>query len=320
MAENKLVDLVLEGGGVKGIALVGAISEMVHAGYSIQRVAGASAGAIVGAFVASGCSPERMSEIMRSVEYEKFQDATWLSRFGTAGKLASAIFLNGMYKGDYFEKWIEQQLLECGVKTFGDLKLAGPEFQKLPSNMAYKLVVVVGDLSKGELVYLPWDYHKYGLDPDQQSVAKAVRASMAIPFFFKPASIGGSTLIDGGWLSNFPVDAFDQPISAQPDWPTIGINLGAGEDSRLTPREISGPISFAKALLDTATNGHDQRHINNPATLARTMFVEVGKIKSIDFNLNKSQQDFLYENGRSAAKKFLKNWDYETYKIKFNNS
>lgn len=314
---DRNVDLVLEGGGVKGIALVGAISEMVEANYSIQRVAGASAGAIVGSLVASGCSPEKMRALMQSVEYEKFQDETWLSHFGTAGKLASAVFLNGMHKGDYFEAWIEAQLLECGVKTFGDLKLADPEFQRLPQNMAYKLVVVVGDLSKGELVYLPWDYHKYGLDPDQQSVAKAVRASMAIPFFFKPANIGGSTVIDGGWLSNFPVDAFDQPASAQPDWPTIGINLGAGEDSRLTPRAISGPLSFAKALLDTATNGHDQRHINNPATLARTMFVEVGKIKSTDFGLTRSQQVWLYENGQKAAGKFLKTWDYKEYKSKF---
>lgn len=314
---NKKADLVLEGGGVKGIALVGAISEMVRAGYSIQRVAGASAGAVVGALVAAGCSPERMRAIMQSVDYKKFQDETWLSRFGTAGKLASVLFFNGIYRGDYFENWIEGQLLECGVKTFGDLRLTGLEYRKLPKNLGYKLVVVVGDLSKGELVYLPWDYHKYGLDPDEQSVAKAVRASMAIPFFFKPAQIGGSTLIDGGWLSNFPVDAFDQPESAQPDWPTIGVNLGAGEDSRLTPRAISGPISFTKAVLDTAINGHDQRHINNPSTLARTMFVEVGKIKSTDFELTMSQRDWLYENGQKAARKFLKTWNYEQYKSIF---
>ena len=47
------VDLVLEGGGVKGIALVGAISVLEDAGLTFPRVAGSSAGAIVGGLVAA---------------------------------------------------------------------------------------------------------------------------------------------------------------------------------------------------------------------------------------------------------------------------
>jgi NTE family protein len=50
-----VADLVLEGGGVKGLALVGAVTGLVDAGYSFPRVAGTSAGALVGAVVA-GCS------------------------------------------------------------------------------------------------------------------------------------------------------------------------------------------------------------------------------------------------------------------------
>ena len=42
----KPVDLVLEGGGVKGIGLVGAISVLTEHGYEFQRVAGTSAGAM----------------------------------------------------------------------------------------------------------------------------------------------------------------------------------------------------------------------------------------------------------------------------------
>ncbi len=46
-------DLVLEGGGVKGIGLVGAYSELSKAGYAFHRIAGTSAGAIVGALIAA---------------------------------------------------------------------------------------------------------------------------------------------------------------------------------------------------------------------------------------------------------------------------
>ena len=46
-------DLVLEGGGVKGIALAGAVLALAERGYSFPRVAGTSAGAIVASLVAA---------------------------------------------------------------------------------------------------------------------------------------------------------------------------------------------------------------------------------------------------------------------------
>ena len=52
-AAARRADLVLEGGGVKGIALVGAVTALDEAGYSFPRVAGSSAGAVVAALVAA---------------------------------------------------------------------------------------------------------------------------------------------------------------------------------------------------------------------------------------------------------------------------
>ena len=67
-------DLVLEGGGVKGIALVGAISVLEERGYRFRRVAGTSAGAIVGSLVAANARAAELEEIMRGVDYRCFQD------------------------------------------------------------------------------------------------------------------------------------------------------------------------------------------------------------------------------------------------------
>lgn len=53
---ERYVDLVFEGGGVKGIALVGAFSVLEERGYEPQNMAGASAGAIVAALIAAGYS------------------------------------------------------------------------------------------------------------------------------------------------------------------------------------------------------------------------------------------------------------------------
>lgn len=70
-AENR-VDLVLEGGGVKGIGLVGAISVLEGAGYHFERIAGSSAGAIVGSLVAAGMTASQLKEVMGSVDYTNF--------------------------------------------------------------------------------------------------------------------------------------------------------------------------------------------------------------------------------------------------------
>jgi NTE family protein len=85
-------DLVLEGGGVKGIGLVGAISVLEEHGYRFNRVAGTSAGSIIGALVAAGMDSAGMQDVMRTVDYSRFQDASGLSRLGFAGKGASLIF------------------------------------------------------------------------------------------------------------------------------------------------------------------------------------------------------------------------------------
>ncbi len=80
-------------------------------------------------------------------------------------------------------------------------------------------------------MYFPWDYQgTYGLEPGGQLVVDAVRASMSIPFFFEPAIVKGhdgtsSTLVDGGVLSNFPIDIFDRTEGRRPRWPTFGVKL-----------------------------------------------------------------------------------------------
>ena len=51
--EENSLDLVLEGGGVKGIGLVGAVLTLADAGYRFPRVAGTSAGAITAALIAA---------------------------------------------------------------------------------------------------------------------------------------------------------------------------------------------------------------------------------------------------------------------------
>lgn len=85
-SDQPKVDLVLEGGGVKGIGLVGAVMTLNESGYVFPRVAGTSAGAIVASLVAAhqvaGKPLSNLQNIMASVDYAKFQDEDTLERLG----------------------------------------------------------------------------------------------------------------------------------------------------------------------------------------------------------------------------------------------
>jgi NTE family protein len=93
-------DLVLEGGGVKGIGLVGSICTLTRRGYHFHRIAGTSAGAIVGALVAAGMGAGDLESVMRSLDYRKFRDESVLAHFGHAGKALNVLFEKGIYKDD----------------------------------------------------------------------------------------------------------------------------------------------------------------------------------------------------------------------------
>ena len=214
-------DLVLEGGGVKGIALVGVISVLEERGYEFRRVAGTSAGAVVGSLVAAGARAAELEEIMRAVDYRRFQDGPrWTGLL--VGKAAALMFQQGIYEGQFVKDWLGERLARLGVHTFADLRYDDPERPPDPEH-GYRPVVTTCDISQGRLRRLPWEYRDYGLPGAGQLVVDAVRASTSIPFFYKPARLTGAGgrdcwLVDGAMLSRFPIDVFDAP----PAWRRAG--------------------------------------------------------------------------------------------------
>lgn len=307
--DGQWCDLVLEGGGVKGIGLIGAIEELDRAGYKFRRVAGTSAGAIVGSLIAAGMPVKTALETMQSIDYKQFRDEGFIDKFGIGGKTISLWTEQGVYEGKFLRDWLAAELEKLGVRTFADLKTTEPWAENLPPEQRYKLVVIASDVTGGRLARLPWDYKRYGLNPDDQLVADAVRASMSIPFFYEPVRMDGNVLVDGGMLSNFPIDLFD----STEEWPTFGIKLSAQEDANMVANPIHNTYDFAKAILATLINAHDQMHIDDPCTSRRTIFVETFKVKATDFDIGRETQTQLYESGKKAAKKFLDGWNFKNW-------
>ena len=267
---------------------------------------------------------EEIKELAFSVPLHKWRDSGPVPYLGAAWGLVRE---TSMYRGDEAYDWIRSELKNLGVTSFGDLVIDGDH---LPAGPRYKLVVTVADLTAAQLVRLPWDYQRlYGLDPDEQLVADAVRASMAIPFFYRPVKLTGaggatSTLVDGGVLSNFPIDTFDRPDGKPPRWPTFGVTVlprpteGIGAVMpALKPLRLFEQTALLESLLTTMLAGHDQTHLSKPWVAARAILVESANVGVLDFDSPKGRLEELYDNGYAAAELFLSTWDWPAYLERF---
>lgn len=306
---TKKVDGVFEGGGVKGIGLIGALAVTEEQGYRFENVAGTSAGAIIAALVAAGYSAAELKAVIDGLDYREFKDESLMDHIPLLGPALSLGFEKGIYEGDYFEEWMREKLAAKGVRTFADLRTAETD-----ARWRWRLKVIAADISRGKLLRFPDDAVDYKLDPDDLDVARAVRMSMSIPFFFEPVVLKSKEgkdcyIVDGGVLSNFPVWLFD--TDGEPEWPTFGYKLVNPKENR--PHPVNGPITLFAALFSTMLDAHDARYIEDQH-FARTIPIQTGHVRSTDFDLSKADAAWLYAQGRLAAREFFDRWDFEAYK------
>jgi NTE family protein len=315
-ARHETADLVLEGGGSLGIAHVGALSAFEEYGFEFTRLAGASVGAIVGAFVVAGVKSAQLLELMHElIERRMFKDCGLLGRVPVLGPAGSILFKSGLYRNDRLAQWISDQLEQRGITTFESLRF---QDAATPAEPRYKLVAISVDLSKGKLLRLPMDYVRYGLVPDEQRVADALRASMSIPFYFRPyhleykknESVEKSVLADGVVLNNFPIDAFDRTDQGPSPRPIFGVKLipkvpPTSYMNTLPFARFIGPARLLEQMLATMIVGQDRAYLDQPWVQERTVEVDTREINPLDFRLAPSTQQLLYDNGRRAALDFL---------------
>jgi len=320
--ETDAADGVFEGGGVKGIAFVGAL-EAAEA-FGIARwvnVAGTSAGAIVASLLAVGRGPRELRTILEGTDYAAFAD------YGRGGKWLggayNALRGRGVCSGHAFTRWLADQFeaspLGLRDPTFADLHRdlpadASPEDRK---RAIHKLRVIASDVTEGRMLVLPNDLADYEdeegrpLVPDAFPVARAVRMSMSFPYFFEPVTLrrkGRSHLIvDGGLLPNFPVFLFDGTRNPPQRW-TLGFRLYGGappeEPSlRHVPRPL-WPLPLAKAMFFAATEAWDRKL--SEASSARTISIPTHAVGTLDFSLTGAEQEQLRGAGRQAGERFLR--------------
>lgn len=319
--DEQRVDLVFQGGGVKGIGLVGAYSVLEERGYRHQNLAGSSAGAIIAVLVAAGYSAKELHDIIAELQFKQLLDEAWEDRIPGVGRPLSIFKDQGIYEGNAVLEFMGRLLAARGKTRFGDLVV--PEFADQP-RYRYKVQVIASDVTARSLLVLPQDAPKIGIDdPDDLEIALAVRMSMSIPIFFEPVRQptpdGEHLIVDGGMLSNFPVWLFDS--EGPPEWPTFGLKLVNPEPKApivggpaVQPKKgpVQRTLGYLMALVSTMTDAHDKLYLEK-SDFVRTITISNLGVRTTEFDLSSDRAEDLFQEGRRAAERFLETWDFEAY-------
>lgn len=293
------IDGVFSGGGVKGIAIIGAIKAIEEKGFKLKRVAGTSAGSIIASLVAAGYSSDEIFKMMDEINLKDFLDPRKTLLPAPFGKWILLYWRLGLYKGNVLEEWIAEKLALKGLRTFADL----------PPN---KLRVIASDLTNGRLVVIPNDLPKYGIPIESFPIAKAIRMSCSIPYFFEPVKIktmdGSNVVVDGGVLSNFPMWLFDQE-NVKKVRPVIGIKLTSNGTNHPPKNKINNAIQMFEALFETMKDAHDARYISRKHE-KNIIFIPTEGVMSTEFDLSDERKQALFQVGEQSANEFFKKWCY----------
>jgi len=293
-----LIDGVFSGGGIKGFALIGAYQAIEAKGFVFKRLAGTSAGSLIAALISVGYTSNEIIKLMEELNLGDFLDERKTPLNTPLTKWLLLYWRLGLYKGDMLEKWIYQKLREKGVVTF----------QNMPKG---KLRIIASDLTNGRIMVLPDDLERYGIHPGSFSVAKAVRMSCSLPYFFEPVRLkdsrGSTIVVDGGVLSNFPIWLFDEEKKMKKR-PVLGIRL-SGNNQQQHQNNVRNAIDMFGALFETMKNAHDARYISRRHE-KNIIFIPVESNLTTEFGVTEEKKLELIQLGKMRTEAFLRTWGY----------
>jgi NTE family protein len=286
-------NLVFKGGGVRGIAYMGAfeVLEELNVLKNIERVAGTSSGAIAATLVSFRKNTAEMLELFNTLDLQK-------EKFG-------------WYSSAYFHNWLQFIIAD---QCRGNPRATFSDFQKL----GYRdLHIVASNISRHRA-----EVFSVSNTPGV-AVADAVRMSMSIPLFFEALRFDGTKIgegdyyVDGGLFNNYPIHIFDQPKYAKEsrsyrngiNWETLGLFMFP---SKLYDADtVNEPKNLWEFLDLTVRSLYDSHQTSslaeNAADKPRTIEISDCGISSTQFDLAPESEEYqqLIAAGRQSTEKFF---------------
>lgn len=327
---SQFKNLVFEGGGVKGIAYVGALEVLEQKGIlkDIERIGGTSVGAINAVLLGCGYSNEEQLKILRDLDFEEFKDDS----FGFMSDAQRLVTEYGWYKGDFFHRWIGKVIKD---------KLGTPDvtFEELTRKTGRDLYLIGANLSTGFGEIFSAEH------TPTMRVVDATRISMSLPLFFAAVrNPRGDVYVDGGLLSNYPVKLFDREkyipegertrAARSAEYyekenkaflkgehktrspyvynrQTLGFRLDSSREiaafrygNVAVARQIDNFLDYARALLSTALAAQEMAHLHSD-DWQRTIYIDTLGVSAIDFGIKPKRRDALVASGRKCTQTYF---------------
>lgn len=190
------VGLALAGGGLQGIAHIGAIKALKDLEIKIEYISGTSSGSIIALMYALGYEPEEMKELANEYykSLTKIEKIPIISAAGTY-VMTRELKLEGLISGEKIENLVKKFTEKKGIKNMCDVELP-------------LAIPTVDTITTKECISLSKRYELHNDDIDyiyDIPVEKAVRASMSFPGIFTTCNFEKYNFIDGGTKDNLPV-------------------------------------------------------------------------------------------------------------------
>lgn len=245
------IALVLGGGAARGFAHIGVIRALEQEQIPIDMIVGTSVGSLIGAVYAADANSFELEWSAFELTKDDLLD------YG----LFSAVTGMGLAKGERLEAFVKKKV-----------KAENIEQMKIP------FAAVAVDLNRGTEVVI-----------DSGPVAKAVRASSAIPGVFQPVSHMGKLLVDGGVIDNIPVS----------------VAKARGADIVIAVDISENVTNFAISnLADVLLQSVNIMFAENVRTKKREADIiispSVGDVAMLDFSQKKRCMDAGIEAGKAA--------------------
>jgi NTE family protein len=308
-------NLVFKGGGVRGIAYMGALEKLDELGIvdSIERVAGTSSGAIAATLLSFRMPVADTLALFNDLDLSRIPQKSIrdvrgkILTIANPGSYKRLFDSYGWYSSEYFYQWISQVISD---KMEGNSRATFRDFDEAGFRDLY---IVASNISR----HRP-EIFSLKSTPDV-AVADAVRLSMSIPLYFEALRFDGSQFgqgdfyVDGGLFNNYPLELFDHmDFVRNPDkfweglnWETLGLYLSPDEEKYMDVAEH--PKNLWEFVALTGRNYYDSHQTsslrNNILDEKRTIEISDCGVSSTDFDIQPGSEIYqkLYDSGRQAV-------------------
>ncbi len=314
--DNKITNLVFEGGGMLGVGYVGALEYLYEKGIikNIKRVAGTSMGAITSCVLSFNVDFEEIKRVTNTINFKKVIFGNDNKKKTNKLKCLWRLLNNyGLLSSKYFYIWIKDliaeqfdQNLKQPPYTFADFKNTEIHKNKKPF---LDLYIIGSDITNTTQTIF-----SYETTPDME-VAEAVRISISIPLLFEAVIIEeeGSKKVfsDGGVTKNYPINIFDDidydnNLTYTPNFETLGLKF---KSRTVCYRKTDNILQYLTNLAITANSVQNDIYNTRYFDKKRTIEIDTKGVSPTNFDIKQNDEtyNFLYKQGYEAAKNYFEN-------------